>query len=100
VLEPASDRSEDVALRTAYGHVGACIGIKKDGAFKTLHNGSELVRAKMRLEVGEVIDHAQLTNAGSTPILCATLLHTASTAVMESVMVPSCRSCACMRMAI
>jgi hypothetical protein len=75
-------------------------GRKQDGAFKTLRNGSELVRAKMPFEVGEVIDHAQLTNMGSTPILCATLLHTASTAVMESVMVPSCRSCVCIRMAI
>ena len=68
MLEPALDRGEDVALRTAHGHAGAWIGVKKDGAFETLHNGSDLVRAKMRLEVGEVIDRAQLTNAGSRPI--------------------------------
>ena len=44
----------------------ACIGVKKDGAFKTLHDGGKLVRAKMRLEVREVIDRARLTNAGSS----------------------------------
>jgi hypothetical protein len=31
----------------------ACIGVKKGGAFKTLHDGGELVRVKMRLEVRE-----------------------------------------------
>jgi hypothetical protein len=50
VLEPALDRSEDVALRTAHAGAGACIGVKEDGAFKTLHDGGSLVRAKIRLE--------------------------------------------------
>jgi hypothetical protein len=36
----------------------ACIGVKKDGAFKTLHDGGELVRAKTRLEMREDIDRA------------------------------------------
>ncbi len=100
MLEPASDRSEDVAPRTAHAGAGACIGVKKDGAFKTLHDGGELVRARMRLEVREVIDRARLTNAGSAPISCATLLHAASTAAMESIMLPSCGSCVCMRVVI
>jgi len=74
--------------------------VKKDGAFKTLHDGGDLVRAKMRLEVREVIDRARLTNAGSAPISRATLLHAASIAAMESVMFSSCKSCVCMRVKI
>ncbi len=100
MLEPALDRSEDVALRTAHAGARACMDVKKDGAFKTLHDGGDLVRAKMRLEVRKVIDRARLTNAGSAPISRATLLHAASIAAMESVMFSSCKSCVCMRVKI
>jgi hypothetical protein len=58
VLEPALDRGKDVALRMVHAGAGTCIGVKKDGAFKTLHDGGGLVRAKMWLEVREDIDHA------------------------------------------
>ena len=58
MLEPALNRSEDDAVRTAHAGAGAYIGVKKDGAFKTLHSGGKLVRAKMWLEVREDIDRA------------------------------------------
>ena len=58
-LEPASDdKSEDVELprRAAHPSPRMRIGVEEDGALELVHGGGELVRAKVGLEVREVVD--------------------------------------------
>jgi hypothetical protein len=48
-----------------------------------------------RLSIARLPCIATITDTGSAPISCTTQLHTASTAAMESVSVPSYGSCVC-----
>jgi hypothetical protein len=59
-LEPASDKSEGVELPAApHTRARACAsGVEVDGALELVHGGGEIVRAKVRLEVREVVDRA------------------------------------------